>query len=101
MGRTVSWANPTTYVDGSPLNGQQEIAGYGIKIDGQAEVSVPIGYSTSFDLTTLSSYAALKRGAHTVAVSVVAKDGGESVFSGTATFPIVVSPSPVTSVAVA
>lgn len=101
MARTVSWVNPTTYADGSPLNGQQEIAGYGIKVDGQGEVSVPSGYATSFDLTTLAVWTTLKRGSHTVAVSVVAKDGGESDFSGATTFPIIVKPSPVTSVSVA
>lgn len=100
MSKIVSWVNPTTYTDGSALNGQQDIAGYGIKIDGQSEVSVPTGYATSFDIQTLASYAALKRGAHTVAVSVVAKDGAESDFSGSATFQIVVKPSTVTSVSV-
>lgn len=99
-GRTVHWVNPTVYEDGSPLNGQQEIAGYGVSIDGQVVVSVPSGYATSIDLSVLAVWATLKRGSHTVAISVVAKDGGESVYSGTSTFPVVVRPSPVTSVTV-
>lgn len=100
MARTVSWANPTTYTDGSAY-GQADNAGYTLQLDGVGAISVPLAWGTSFDISTLAAFAALKRGSHKVAVAAVSKEGAQSDFSAPASFPVVFPPMAPTSVAVA
>ncbi len=94
------WTNPTTYTDGSPFDATTKTAGYTIQLDGTGAVSIPLAFGTSFDLATLAAYQALKRGSHTVALSIVDKDGGVSDYSTAATFQVNVAPSAPSAVSV-
>lgn len=98
--KTLSWTNPTTYTDGSAYP-QADNAGYTIQLDGTGTVSVPLAFGTSFDLSTLSAYTALKRGTHTVALQVVSKAGLASAFSTPASFQVEVPPNPPTNLTMA
>jgi hypothetical protein len=100
MARVVKWDNPTAYTDGSTY-GQQDNAGYTIQLDGVGAISVPLAWGTSFDISTLSAYAALKRGTHKVAVAAVSKEGAQSDFSAPSPFPVVFPPMAPTNVQVA
>ncbi len=100
---TISWVNPTTFTDGSAY-AQTDNAGYTLQIDGVGAVSIPLAFGTSFDLSTLAAYQALKKGTHTVALAAVAAaaSGGQtSAFSNVSTFQISVPPSAPTSLAIA
>lgn len=83
----LTWVNPTTNTDGSALT-QSDVAGYEIAIDGAAAVSVPLGYATSFDLTTLAGFSVLKSGSHTVTLAVTNKEGETGAASSAVTFPV-------------
>lgn len=96
----LTWANPTTYVDGSAY-GQTDNAGYTLQIDGQGAVSIPLAWGTSFDIATLAAYQSLKRGQHGVSLAAVSKEGLASDFSTPVTFPIAVAPMAPTHLAVA
>lgn len=96
---TVTWKNPTTYIDGSAY-GQADNAGYQLSFDAQPVVSVPLAWGTSFDLTSLAAYKALKKGAHTLTFQAVSKGGVASV-PATAPFQIEIAPSAVTDLALA
>lgn len=90
--KNLNWTNPTTYTDGTPY-GQADNAGYTLQLDTTPAVSIPIGWGTGFDLTTLASYKALTSGPHTVAIAVVSKAGIASDFSTPATFQVSGKPS--------
>lgn len=97
----LSWANPTTRTDGTAL-ALTDIAGYEIQIDSVAAVNVPkAGGETSFDLSTLAAYEALKTGSHTATLAVVDTGGNVSAFASPATFQFSAAPSAATSLAVA
>lgn len=98
---TISWANPTTNTDGTPYNAATDNAGYELVLDGAPAVSIPVSYGTSFDLSTLAAFTALKSGSHTAALAVVNKQGVVSDFSAQATFLLAGTPSAPTAVAVA
>jgi hypothetical protein len=89
--KTLTWTNPTQYTDGSAYP-QSDNVGYTIKFDGVGAVAIPLAYGTTFDLSSLAAYQALKRGSHTVALAAVSKAGIESAFSTPATFQIEVAP---------
>lgn len=97
---TLTWQNPASYTDGSAY-AQADNAGYTIKIDSEPAVSIPLPWGTSFDLSTLAAYQALKRGSHTVALAAVSKEGLASDFSTPVTFPIAVAPMAPTHLAMA
>lgn len=86
MARTLTWVNPTTREDGSAYD-QSQNAGYEIQFDGQAAVSVPLAYGTSFDLELLDAYHALAAGTHQLGLAVVDTGGLVSSFS-TVSFPV-------------
>lgn len=88
--KVLSWTNPTQYTDGSPYDASTANAGYVIALDGLGAVAIPLAFGTSFDLSTLAAYQALKRGSHTVALAVVTKEGMQSDFSSATTFQIAV-----------
>jgi hypothetical protein len=73
--------------DGTPFTGQTDTTGYQIAIDATPAVSIPIGYATTFDMSTLAVWPTLKTGQHSVQLAVVTKEGVTGLF-GTATFPI-------------
>lgn len=97
----LSWTNPTTNVDGSPYDAATDSAGIDIVIDGLPAVSVPVGGVTTFDLSTLAEFPALKSGAHTVAIEIVPKIGVASALSAAATFSVGSAPAVATNLAVA
>jgi hypothetical protein len=94
----MTWDNPTTNTDGTVLP-QTDIAGYQIGVDSAPAVSVPIGFATSFDLTTLAGFSGLKSGQHTASLAVVNKEGTVGV-AATTTFPVLAVPATVTNLAV-
>lgn len=98
--KNISWVNPTTYTDGT-IYSQTDNAGYTLQLDTTPAISIPLAWGTTFDLTTLTSYKALKRGAHTVSVAVVSKAGIQSDFGTPATFQVEVAPSAPTAIVVA
>jgi hypothetical protein len=96
----LSWTNPTTSVDGAPYT-QSENTGYEIEFDGGTPITLPgVTWATSFDMSSLSAYQALKAGTHTVSLAAV-DAGGVSTFTAAVTFLIVSIPSPPTNLAVA
>jgi hypothetical protein len=98
----LTWANPTTRVDGTAFDPATEIAGYEISLDNSAAIDIPFSPGvTSFDLSTLAAFEALKSGTHTLGMAVVDKGGLTSAFSTPATFSVIAQPSVPTSVAVA
>lgn len=100
MGTKVTWTNPTTYTDGSAYS-QSDNAGYTVQIDGTGQISIPVAWATSVDLSTLAVYPTLTVGNHTVTVAVVSKDGVQSDFATPATFQVVPrKPSVVTNLKV-
>lgn len=88
---TLTWSNPTEYVDGTPYT-QADNAGYLIKIDNVADIAIPMGWATTFDIGTLAAYKALKAGSHTVTIAVVSKAGQASAYGPVVTFKIAVAP---------
>jgi hypothetical protein len=102
---TVSWVDPTTNVDGTPL-ASGEITGYkvGVREGGTAGTytsfaSVPAG-STSCALSALSP-ALPASGSFEVAVQAESTTNGNSAWSAEASFTLVVSPpNPPTSLSV-
>ncbi len=96
----ITWVNPTTNTDGSPFS-QAECAGYQVSFDGEAAVSIPLAYGTSFDLSTLAAYQSLTTGSHKVTLSVVSTAGTVSAPSNAASFSIAATPSPATQLAIA
>lgn len=84
--------NPTTFTDGTPFVGSADTQGYQISIDKAASVSIPNGYLTTFDLSTLAVWSTLKSGNHTVDLAVVTKEGVTGVF-GSTSFQILGIPS--------
>ena len=96
---TLKWANPTTYVDGSPY-GQANNAGYQVSFDSKPPVSLPgVTWATQFDLATLPEFVALKQGSHTASLQCISK-GGVASLPGATTFPVEIAPSAPTAVAV-
>ena len=89
---TLNITNPTTFTDGSAFSASTDTAGYEIQIDGAAAVSIPNGYLTTFDLSTLAVWSTLKSGMHTVALAVVTKEGATGVY-GSASFPVLGIPA--------
>lgn len=84
---TLNITNPTQFTDGTAFSGPTDTAGYQISIDGAAVVSIPNGYLTTFDLSTLAAWAGLKSGSHQVQLAVVTKEGAVGQF-GSTTFQI-------------
>lgn len=99
-GHTLTWTNPTQMTDGTPFAASSDTSGYQIEIDGAAAVGIPIGYATTFDMSTLAVWPTLKTGTHTVGLAVVTKEGVTGNF-GTATFPILGVPMAPTALSVA
>lgn len=97
--RTLSWTNPTTNADGTTM-AQTDFAGYVLALDGAPAVSVPLQFGTSFDMSTLAAYTALKSGSHTVTLAVVNVAGNTGVASDAATFSIAAVPGKITGLAV-
>lgn len=89
---TLNIGNPTVMTDGTPFAGPTDTAGYQIGIDGGAVVSIPNGYLTSFDMSTLAIWSTLKSGTHSVTLAVVTKEGATGVF-GSTTFSILGIPA--------
>lgn len=98
---TISWVNPTTNTDGTPFAATTDTAGYEIAIDGAAAVSMPIGYATTFDLSTLAVWPTLKSGNHTVSIAITTKEGETSAPSNVVTFPVLGTPQAPTNLAIA
>jgi hypothetical protein len=96
---TLSWSNPTTNTDGSAL-AQTDVAGYQLALDGAAAVSVPIGYATTFDMSTLAAYEALKSGSHTATLALTNVEGNTGAASNAVTFSIAAIPGAITDLAV-
>lgn len=71
---TAVWTNPGTREDGE-VYGQANNAGYEIGFDGLAAVSIPLAWGTTFDLSTLAAFKALKTGTHTLQLSAVDTTG--------------------------
>lgn|GEM_PF-5261279 len=99
-GHTLNWTNPTLMTDGTPFAGSSDTSGYQIAIDATPAVSIPIGYATTFDMSTLAVWPTLKSGAHTVQLAVVTKEAVTGLF-GTATFSIFGTPMAPTALSVA
>jgi hypothetical protein len=85
---TLNIQNPTTFTDGTAFADTTDTAGYEISIDGAAAVSIPVGYVTSFDMSTLAVWPTLKTGPHTVTLAVVTKEGVTGLYAAPLTFPI-------------
>lgn len=98
---TLSWVNPTTNTDGSAFADTTDTAGYEIAIDGAAAVSIPIGFATSFDMSTLAVWPTLKTGNHTATLAVATKEGVTGLPSNPVTFPVFGVPTAPTGLAVA
>lgn len=96
---TLSWTNPTTATDGSAYN-QAMNAGYQVSLDGQAEVSIPMAWGTSFDLSTLAAFEALKSGTHTATLANVTTSGIVGVASAPVSFSLAPVPSAPTGLAI-
>jgi hypothetical protein len=96
---TLNWTNPTTNTDGSALT-EAENAGYQISLDGGAAVSIPLAWGTTFDMSSLAAYEALKSGAHTVTLALVTTAGVVGVASNAASFSIAAVPSAPTGLTV-
>ncbi len=96
---TLTWVNPTLNTDGSALT-QAENAGYQINIDGAGAVAIPLAWGTSFDMTSLAAYQALKSGSHSVTLALVTTAGVVGLPSNAATFQIDAIPQAATNLAV-
>lgn len=96
----ISWVNPTQNTDGSAL-AATGIAGYELSIDGAPAVGLPLtAEATSFDMSTLASFDALKSGAHSVTLAVVSTAGAVGAPSTAASFSLNPVPGQPTGVAV-
>lgn len=95
----LTWTNPTTNTDGSAMP-QSEFAGYQISFDGDAAVSIPLAFGTTFDMGSLAAYEALKSGAHTVSLAVVSNAGIVGAASNAASFSVAGTPSAPTGLTV-
>lgn len=105
--RTITWTNPTARIDGSAY-GQADNAGYELAIAAGAspppvtgQVSIPVAWGTSFDISTLAAYQALAGGAYEFFLRVVDKAGVVSEWSNAAPFSIARPPMAPTNLAVA
>ncbi len=97
----LSWTNPTQNTDGSAYNHQTQGAGYELAFDrGEAVVTLPFAFGTSFDMADLDAYIALKSGDHIVGLRVVSREGARSAYAE-ATFRKVAVPMAPASLAVA
>lgn len=99
---TLNWVNPVTNTDGTAYDNVNENAGYTLSIDGTGEVSIPLQWSTSFDMATLASWNTMAVGDHTASLAVVTKEGVTGAFSTPVTFHLnAVTPTAPTDVTVA
>jgi hypothetical protein len=96
---TLSWVNPTARADGSAYT-QAQNAGYEIQFDGVGQVSVPVAWGTSFDLSTLAAFTALPVGTHQLGLAVVDTGGLVSSYT-TISFPKFSGSPPLAPTAVA
>jgi hypothetical protein len=95
----LSWTNPTQDTQGNPYT-QAENTGYEVVFDGGTPVTLPgVTWATSFDLSTLPAYQALKAGTHTVELAAI-DAGGASAFTAAVTFSIVATPLAPTNLAI-
>jgi hypothetical protein len=103
--KTANWINPTQATDQTGAlvawDASTDMAGIEIQFDGTPAVSVPTGFGTSFDLTTLAAYKALPAGSHNLDMAVVTKEGAVGQFSSTQPFQVAVVPLAPTAVVLA
>lgn len=97
---TLSWTNPTTNVDGTPLT-QANIAGYQVDIDNSTVTALPgMTFGTSFDISTLAEVQALPPGPHTITLAVLNTDGEVSDEATPVTFLRATKPNPPSNLAI-
>lgn len=95
----LSWVNPTLNTDGTAY-AQTSNAGYELSLDGTAAVAVPLAWATSFDMSTLAAFDALKSGTHTVTLANVTTAGIVGVASAPLSFSIAATPDAPTGLAI-
>lgn len=83
MSKTIlSWANPTSRVDGSAYDHATQGAGYELSFNRQeAAVSLPFAFGTEFDMRDLAAYEELGYGNHIVGLRVVTREGEKSDYA--------------------
>jgi len=95
----INWTNPTQDTQGNPYT-QSENTGYEISFDDGAPITLPgVTWATTFDMSTLPAYQALKAGTHTVKLAAL-DSAGASQFTGDVTFLLVATPMAPTNLVV-
>lgn len=96
VSRILSWSPPTSYLDNTPLDPSQDIAGYNIYVKPSSsefggsdeEIAFTSAADTSIDLVPVCHLNGLPPGSYHVSVRAVAKNGLMSDFSPAAPFTL-------------